>query len=92
MHQILFNASSGIFLTTCPGHHSLAGVSRHSPPPTCLLTLARAFVYKTPMSREEKLSQFAAWVQQNITSDEKGQPKIFLDRFLQRTCWPNFSN
>ena len=35
------------------------------------------------MSREEKLSQFAAWVQQHITGDEKGQAQIFLDRLFQ---------
>jgi hypothetical protein len=35
------------------------------------------------MSREEQLSQFAAWVQQNITGDEKGHAQIFLDRLFQ---------
>ena len=35
------------------------------------------------MSREEQLSQFAAWVQHNITGDEKGQAQIFLDRLFQ---------
>ncbi len=35
------------------------------------------------MSREEQLSQFAAWVQHNITGDEKGQSQIFLDRPFQ---------
>ena len=35
------------------------------------------------MSREETLSQFAAWVGQNITGDEKGQAQIFLDRLFQ---------
>jgi hypothetical protein len=35
------------------------------------------------MSREEQLSQFAAWVQQHITGDEKGQAQIFLDRLFQ---------
>jgi transposase-like protein len=35
------------------------------------------------MSREEKLSQFAAWVQHHITGDEKGQAQIFLDRLFQ---------
>ena len=35
------------------------------------------------MSREAQLSQFAAWVQQNITGDEKGQAQIFLDRLFQ---------
>ena len=35
------------------------------------------------MSREEQLSQFAAWVQDNITGDEKGQAQIFLDRLFQ---------
>jgi hypothetical protein len=35
------------------------------------------------MSREEQLSQFAAWVRHNITSDEKGQAQIFLDRLFQ---------
>jgi hypothetical protein len=40
-------------------------------------------MYKTPMSREAQLSQFAAWVRQNITGDEKGQAQIFLDRLFQ---------
>jgi hypothetical protein len=35
------------------------------------------------MSREETLSQFTAWVRQNITGDEKGQAQIFLDRLFQ---------
>ena len=35
------------------------------------------------MSREEKLSQFVAWAQHNITGDEKGQAQIFLDRLFQ---------
>jgi SAM-dependent methyltransferase len=35
------------------------------------------------MSREEQLSQFAAWVRDNITGDEKGQAQIFLDRLFQ---------
>jgi hypothetical protein len=35
------------------------------------------------MSREEQLSQFAAWVGHNITGDEKGQAQIFLDRLFQ---------
>jgi len=35
------------------------------------------------MSREAQLSQFVAWVQHNITGDEKGQAQIFLDRLFQ---------
>src|ERR1039458_5956198 len=35
------------------------------------------------MSREEQLSQFTAWVRQNITGDEKGHAQIFLDRLFQ---------
>jgi hypothetical protein len=35
------------------------------------------------MPREETLSQFTAWVRQNITGDEKGQAQIFLDRLFQ---------
>jgi hypothetical protein len=35
------------------------------------------------MSREEQLAQFAAWVRQHITGDEKGQAQIFLDRLFQ---------
>jgi hypothetical protein len=35
------------------------------------------------MSREAQLSQFAAWVQHNITGDEKGQAQISLDRLFQ---------
>jgi len=35
------------------------------------------------MSREEKLTQFVAWAQHNITGDEKGQAQIFLDRLFQ---------
>ena len=40
-------------------------------------------MYKTPMSREETLTQFVAWAQQYITGDEKGQAQIFLDRLFQ---------
>ena len=35
------------------------------------------------MSREAQFSQFAAWVQHNITGDEKGQAQISLDRLFQ---------
>jgi hypothetical protein len=35
------------------------------------------------MSREEKLAEFAGWVQQHVTGDEKGQAQIFLDRLFQ---------
>ncbi len=35
------------------------------------------------MSREEMLSQFAAWAEQHITGDEKGQAQIFLVRLFQ---------
>jgi hypothetical protein len=35
------------------------------------------------MSREEKLAEFAGWVQQYVTGDEKGQAQIFLDRLFQ---------
>ena len=35
------------------------------------------------MSREDKLTQFVAWAQHNITGDEKGQAQIFLDRLFQ---------
>jgi CYTH domain-containing protein len=34
------------------------------------------------MSREEQLSQFAAWVGRNITGDERGQAQIFLDQLF----------
>src|SRR5579862_1617593 len=35
------------------------------------------------MTREEKLAEFVAWVDKNITGDEKGQAQIFLDRLFQ---------
>jgi hypothetical protein len=35
------------------------------------------------MSREEKLAEFVAWADNNITGDEKGQAQIFLDRLFQ---------
>ena len=35
------------------------------------------------MPSREKLAEFTAWCQKNITGDEKGQAQIFLDRFFQ---------
>ena len=35
------------------------------------------------MSREQKLAEFVAWTDKNITGDEKGQAQIFLDRLFQ---------
>ena len=35
------------------------------------------------MPSREKLVGFAAWCQQHITGDEKGQAQIFLDRLFQ---------
>ena len=35
------------------------------------------------MSREQKLAEFGAWTDKNITGDEKGQAQIFLDRLVQ---------
>jgi type II restriction/modification system DNA methylase subunit YeeA len=35
------------------------------------------------MPSREKLVEFAAWCQKNITGDEKGQAQIFLDRLFQ---------
>jgi hypothetical protein len=35
------------------------------------------------MTREEKLAEFVAWADKNITGDEKGQAQIFLDRLFQ---------
>jgi len=35
------------------------------------------------MSSREKLVEFIAWCQKNITGDEKGQAQIFLDRLFQ---------
>jgi hypothetical protein len=35
------------------------------------------------MPSREKLVGFAAWCQNNITGDEKGQAQIFLDRLFQ---------
>ena len=40
------------------------------------------------MSREAQLSEFATWVQQNITGDEKGQAQIFLHRLFQALGQP----
>ena len=35
------------------------------------------------MPNTDKLAEFAAWCQKNITGDEKGQAQIFLDRLFQ---------
>jgi hypothetical protein len=35
------------------------------------------------MSREQKLAEFVAWADKNITGDENGQAQIFLDRLFQ---------
>ncbi len=35
------------------------------------------------MSNTDKLAEFTAWCQKNITGDEKGQAQIFLDRLFQ---------
>jgi len=35
------------------------------------------------MPNEGMLREFAAWVKQHITGDEKGQAQIFLDRLFQ---------
>ncbi len=35
------------------------------------------------MPSPEKLTEFVAWCQLNITGDEKGQAQIFLDRLFQ---------
>ena len=35
------------------------------------------------MPSREKLAEFVAWCQKNITGDEKGQAQIFLDRLFQ---------
>jgi hypothetical protein len=35
------------------------------------------------MPSREKLAEFTAWCQKNITGDEKGQAQIFLDRLFQ---------
>ncbi|MGD0651672.1 MAG: DNA methyltransferase [Verrucomicrobiia bacterium] len=35
------------------------------------------------MTREEKLAEFVAWADKNITGDEKGQAQVFLDRLFQ---------
>ena len=35
------------------------------------------------MPSAEKLAEFVAWCQKNVTGDEKGQAQIFLDRLFQ---------
>jgi hypothetical protein len=35
------------------------------------------------MPSRDKLAEFTAWCQKNITGDEKGQAQIFLDRLFQ---------
>ena len=35
------------------------------------------------MPNADKLAEFTAWCQKNITGDEKGQAQIFLDRLFQ---------
>jgi hypothetical protein len=39
------------------------------------------------MPSREKLSEFVAWCQKNITGDEKGQAQIFLNRSLSCFCF-----
>ena len=40
------------------------------------------------MPSREKLSEFVAWCQKNITGDEKSHSQIFLDRLLQALGQP----
>jgi hypothetical protein len=35
------------------------------------------------VSNTDKLAEFTAWCEKNITGDEKGQAQIFLDRLFQ---------
>ena len=35
------------------------------------------------MPNTDKLAEFTAWCQKNITGDEKGQAQIFLDRLFR---------
>jgi len=39
--------------------------------------------YKRAVPNADKLAEFAAWRQKNITGDEKGQAQISLDRLFQ---------
>lgn len=35
------------------------------------------------MPRQDKLVEFAAWVKQHLTGDEKGEARLYLDRLFQ---------
>jgi hypothetical protein len=39
--------------------------------------------YKRAVPNADKLAEFTAWCQKNITGDEKGQAQIFLDRLFR---------
>ena len=45
--------------------------------------MALGLRYKLCVSNTDKLAEFTAWCQKNITGDEKGQAQIFLDRLFQ---------
>jgi hypothetical protein len=34
-------------------------------------------------ARKQRLRQFAAWVAEHVTGDEKGQAQLFVDRLFQ---------
>jgi hypothetical protein len=50
---------------------------------TILADKAHGFRYKRSVPNTDKLAEFIAWCQKNITGDEKGQAQIFLDRLFQ---------
>ena len=51
--------------------------------PGCTLVRSFEFRYKWPVPNADKLAEFTAWCQKNITGDEKGHAQIFLDRLFQ---------
>ena len=44
------------------------------------------------MPGREKLAEYIAWREKNITGDEKGQSQIFLDRLFQAFGQPGCLN
>ena len=50
---------------------------------TILADIAGGFRYKRSVPNTDKLAEFTAWCQKNITGDEKGEAQIFLDRLFQ---------
>lgn len=48
-----------------------------------LADTSSGFRYKPPVPNTQRLAEFTAWCEKNITGDEKGQAQIFLDRLFQ---------